>query len=126
MASPDTPAHRILERRKHRRTPLPPGALLSFAPVVPAAEAAEEVEGEGLVLDLSQGGCRVTSDTAIALEKPYSLILQFPYYPNPVAVDSAIVRWVGAGIFGLMFIAMGIKQERYLSEFLEYLRSDAA
>jgi hypothetical protein len=56
MASPDTSPYRILERRKHRRTCLPPGALLSFAPIAVPTETEEDSEGEGIVVDLSQGG----------------------------------------------------------------------
>jgi hypothetical protein len=111
MASLDGSPFRIIERRKYRRTCLPPGATLSFAPIV---------------VDLSQGGCRVTSETSIPLERLYSLILQFPSYPNPVAVESAIARWVGCDMFGVMFIAMRPEQEQQLCEFLDYLREDAA
>ncbi|HJT22774.1 MAG TPA: PilZ domain-containing protein [Nitrospira sp.] len=126
MASLDTTPYRIIERRKHRRTSLPPGALLSFAPIVVPTETEEDSEGEGVVVDLSQGGCRVTSETSIPLERPYSLILQLPCYPDPVAVESAIARWVGGDMFGVMFIAMRPEQEQHLCEFLDYIREDAA
>ncbi len=68
----------------------------------------------------------MTSETSIPLERPYSLILQLPFYPNPVAVESAIARWVGRDMFGVMFIAMRPEQEHYLCEFLDYLRDAAA
>ncbi|HEY6084697.1 MAG TPA: PilZ domain-containing protein [Nitrospira sp.] len=115
----------IIERRKHRRCVLPPGSLLSFSPVVSQPDNAAEHEGEATVLDLSQGGCRIGSEIDLALERPYSLIIQLPYYPNPVTVESAIARWAGTQTFGVMFIAIQREQEQYLEEFLEYLR-DAA
>ncbi len=126
MTPLDPQGQRFAERRKFLRTLLPPGSLLSFSPVAPAEAATEFYEGEGVVLDLSQGGCRVSSDQQILIERPYSLIIQLPYYPNPIAVESAIARWIHQQSFGVMFIAMHKEQERYLAEFLEYLREDAA
>ena len=124
MTSFGTRTHRIIERRKYQRSALPPGSLLSFSPIAVPTETTGE--GEGMVLDLSTGGCRVSTDSALALEQPYSLIIQLPYYPNPVTVESAIARWTGQHMFGVMFIAMQREQEQYLQEFLDYLRSDAA
>jgi hypothetical protein len=116
----------IIERRKFQRSPLPAGSLLSFAPIAASDDSAQQSEGEGIILDISQGGCRVNSEHLIVLEQPYSLIIQLPYYPNPVTIESAIARWISKQSFGMMFIAMQREQERCLSEFLDYLRSDAA
>ncbi|BCA55690.1 hypothetical protein W02_28300 [Nitrospira sp. KM1] len=114
------------ERRKHSRSALPPGSLLSFSPVTMPQGSTQNLEGEGVILDLSPGGCRVSSDQAVMIGHPYSLIIQLPYYPAPVQVESAIARWISNQSFGVMFIAMHQEQERHLCEFLEYLRSDAA
>jgi hypothetical protein len=116
----------MAERRKYRRALVPPGSLLSFVPITAAEDSSELLEGDGIVLDISQGGCRVRSDQRIALELPYSLILQLPTYPNPVAIESAIARWIDREAFGLMFIAMQQQQERFLQEFLGSLREEAA
>ncbi len=122
----DAHKRHIAERRKYRRTLLPPGSLLSFAPITVLDGSTEILEGEGIVLDISQGGCRVSSEQRIKLEQPYSLILQLPSYPKPVAIDSAIPRWIDQEAFGVMFIAMQQQQERFLQEFLQSLREDAA
>ncbi len=126
MTSFDAHKRPTAERRKHRRALVPPGSLLSFAPITAPEDSPEDLEGDGIVLDISQGGCRVRSDRRIALERPYSLILQLPTYPNPVAIDSAIARWIDREAFGLMFIAMQQQQERFLQEFLGSLREEAA
>jgi hypothetical protein len=117
---------RIIERRKHQRSVLPPGSLISFSPIATPADVALEAEGEGMVIDISPGGCRVSSDITLAFEQPYSLIIQLPDFPQPVTVESAIARWKGKHTFGVMFIAMQPEQEQSLTEFIEYLRSDAA
>jgi len=121
----DAQTQRMIERRKHRRSALPPGALLSFSPIAAPTDAALETEGDGLIIDLSRGGCRVNSETAIVMEQPYSLIIQLPNFPQPVTVESAIARWKGKQMFGVMFIAMRREQERSLCEFLENLPADA-
>lgn len=126
MTSFDAHKRPMAERRKYRRALVPPGSLLSFVPITAAEDSSELLEGDGIVLDISQGGCRVRSDQRIALELPYSLILQLPTYPNPVAIESAIARWIDREAFGLMFIAMQQQQERFLQEFLGSLREEAA
>jgi len=125
MTHSDLSLDRIIERRKHRRSMLPPGSLLSFSPVSASPDDALDAEGEGVLLDLSQGGCRVSSETSILLEQPYTLIIQLPDFRRPVTVESAIARWKGTHTFGVMFIAMHQEQEHSLNEFLRYLHSNA-
>ncbi|BFU95271.1 MAG: conserved protein of unknown function [Nitrospira sp.] len=104
---------------------LPPGSLLSFSPVTASADSALDEEGEGILLDLSQGGCRVSSESGVVLEQPYTLIIQLPDFRRPVTVESAIARWKGTHTFGVMFIAMHREQEQSLNEFLRHLHSNA-
>jgi len=112
-------AKQFSERRKHRRVEVPPGALLSFSPIVSPAELLDHNEGEGLVMDLSLEGCRATSEQKVYVEKPYSVIIQLPNYPHPITVESAIARWTRDRTFGIMFIGMQREQERHLHTFLE-------
>jgi hypothetical protein len=118
------PRPRISERRKHQRIELPPGSLLSFSPI--AASVEQLAEGEGLVLDLSQGGCLVSSETKVEIAKPYSVILQIPGLPQPLSIESAIARWTSDDTFGIMFIGMQKEQEQFLLAYLKSLRSQAA
>jgi hypothetical protein len=126
MTPPDLSLDRIIERRKHRRSMLPPGSLLSFSPVTASSDGSLDAEGDGILLDLSQGGCRVSSESSVLLEQPYTLIIQLPDFRRPVTVESAIARWKGANTFGVMFIAMRREQEQSLSDFLRHLHSNAA
>ncbi len=119
-------AKQYSERRKSQRVELPPGAIMSFSPILVPAALAGESEGEGLVMDLSLEGCRASSEQAVIIEKPYSVIIQLPDYPHPIAVESAVPRWTHGPMFGIMFIGMPREQERRLKWFLDDLQSRSA
>jgi c-di-GMP-binding flagellar brake protein YcgR len=61
------------------------------------------VAGDGLLLDLSPGGCRVTSPIAV----PPGVELEFCIFPgdegNPFIIESAKVCWARNQEFGLAF-----------------------
>lgn len=123
MKSSDQPARRFIELRKHRRLAPPPGSLLSFTHLALPVGASEEGEGDGTVLNLSTGGCKISSETIITLGQPYSLILQLPSFPTPITIEAAIVRWIGEQTFGFKFDAIQREQEEQLRELLHRLRS---
>lgn len=85
------------ESRKARRANVT-GSRLFFS--------AEEIQGEGRILDLSATGCQATSDINLAVGLELQLSLMLPDHPWPVQVDQAIVRWVRGDIFGLEFLAL--------------------
>jgi len=57
---------------------------------------------DGVVLDLSLGGCRMTSTIPIPSGTPMELHIR-PDQHSPVYVPRAIVRWVGDSTFGVEF-----------------------
>jgi PilZ domain-containing protein len=61
------------------------------------------VAGDGKILDLSPGGCRVTS----VIPVPPGVELEICIFPedegNPFIIDGAIVRWAREQEFGLAF-----------------------
>ena len=64
---------------------------------------ATKLEGTGLMLDLSMGGCRI--DSPVPVEPGMSLELRI-YAPDvdwPLIVESASVQWVSGQTFGLAF-----------------------
>jgi c-di-GMP-binding flagellar brake protein YcgR len=126
MTPADAQARRFIELRKHRRLTPPPGALLSFAQLTPAGETAEESEGDGTILNLSSGGCKILSETPVTIGQPYSLIIQLPTLLTPITIEAAIVRWINAHVFGLKFAAIERDQEEQLREVLQHLRVSAA
>ena len=64
------------------------------------------VGGEGDIVDLSIGGCRVESSTAVqpgaSLEVRFVTKTEEP----PIQIQQSIVRWVRQGQFGLEFLTM--------------------
>ena len=76
------------------------------------------VEGEGIVYNLSIGGCKVTSTTPVSTGLYLSIRLQFPTEPSPLDVRLAAVRWAMAGDFGVAFVSMGSDQQERLQRFL--------
>ena len=82
-----------MERRRHRRYPVHFKSIFSTDGV--------RIE-DGVVLDLSLGGCRMTSATPVPLDTPMELHIR-PDQHAPVYVRGAVVRWVGDSVFGVEF-----------------------
>lgn len=82
-----------LERRKDQRYPVRFKCIFS-----PDGLRIED----GLVLELSLGGCRLWS----AIHVPIGIPLELHFRPDqhsPVYVPSAVVRWKGDSVVGLEF-----------------------
>jgi PilZ domain len=57
---------------------------------------------EGIVLDLSLGGCRLMSAIPIPSGNPIELHIR-PEQHAPIYVPKVVVRWTGESVFGLEF-----------------------
>jgi len=107
-----------IELRQHRRCLVSQTCLLSFAPFAPTLSFNGDAEGEGLILNLSPGGCMVGSETGVNVGDAMSLIILLPGETCPTAVDLALVRW-GTGLhFGVEFVSMGTVEQDRLRRFL--------
>ncbi|MGQ0695465.1 MAG: PilZ domain-containing protein [Nitrospiraceae bacterium] len=82
-----------VEHRKHPRHPVCFKSIFSTDGV--------RIE-DGVVLDLSLGGCRMTSTIPIPSGTPMELHIR-PDQHSPVYVPRGIVRWVGDSTFGVEF-----------------------
>lgn len=60
-------------------------------------------EGNGRTLDLSIGGCKIESETAVGKGDKFECRLHIPDLDWPIIIDEAIVRWVEGKTFGLAF-----------------------
>jgi hypothetical protein len=119
MAQNPSQRRRMIELRKHPRIFTPASALVSFKRLVVPVRSEEESEGEATLLELSLGGCRIQSDVPLSLGKEYSLILQFSGEKKPVRIETAIVRWVKDGTYGLKFMALPLKEESRIKELVK-------
>ena len=82
-----------VEHRKHRRYPVRFKSIFSTDGV--------HIE-EGLVLDLSLGGCRVTS----AIHVPFGIPIEIHIRPDqhsPIYIPRAVECWGRDSVFGLEF-----------------------
>jgi c-di-GMP-binding flagellar brake protein YcgR len=125
MNKPPPQTRRIIERRKHPRIFTPSGALFSFKRLVAQVEIEEHTEGEGTLVDLSLGGCRLLSDIPLKTGEQYHLILQVPKKSQPIIVEAAVVRWTQESTHGLKFTSLQSIHESYLRELLLEMRHPA-
>ena len=77
---------------------------------------------EGLVLDLSLGGCRLTSAIHVPAGIPIELHIR-PDQQSPIYVPSAVGRWKGDSVFGLAFKELPDLEAATLTRLFLTLRS---
>jgi c-di-GMP-binding flagellar brake protein YcgR len=125
MSQPNAQSKRIIELRKHHRIITPSGALFSFKQLVVPAQFLDDIEGEGALLDLSLGGCRLYSETPLTLGQEYHLILQISVERPPIPVEAAVVRWTEDKTYGLKFTSIDTSDESQLRDLLIEIRRPA-
>jgi hypothetical protein len=102
-----------VEQRNHRRY------SVNFQGVF----SSDTVQGEeGLVLDLSLGGCRVGSPISMPIDTAIHLQIR-PRQAAPIYIPSAIVRWVKDSAFGVQFQELARHESRALTHLLWSLPS---
>ena len=66
--------------------------------------ASTKLEGTGIMLDLSMGGCRIESPVTVEPGLSLKLRIYVPDVDWPLMIEAASVQWVSGQIFGLAFI----------------------
>ena len=61
------------------------------------------VAGDGVLMDLSPGGCRIISPTGVSLGAELELCVFPGDEAHPCTIDAATVRWVRNREFGVAF-----------------------
>ena len=125
MSQPPSHNRRIIELRKHPRIFTPSGALFSLKRLTSPAQSEEHTEGEGTLIELSLGGCRLLSDIPLEIGERYNLILQVTKKSCPILVEAAVVRWTKESTYGLKFTSLQSIHESHLRELLLELRRPA-
>ena len=64
------------------------------------------LEGKGLILDLSLGGCRIESPVSVAPSFSLELRIHVPDLEWPIMIEAANVQWVSGLMFGLAFFRL--------------------
>ncbi|MGH7148433.1 MAG: PilZ domain-containing protein [Nitrospiraceae bacterium] len=97
-----------VEQRKHRRHSVNFQGIFS----------SDTVQGEeGVVQDLSLGGCRVGSPILMPADTSIQLQIR-PRQAAPIYVPSAIVRWVRGSTFGVQFQVLAEHESKALTRLL--------
>jgi c-di-GMP-binding flagellar brake protein YcgR len=122
MSQPPSHNRRIIELRKHPRIFTPSGALFSLKRLISQAQSEEHTEGEGTLIELSLGGCRLLSDIPLEIGERYNLILQVTKKSCPILVEAAVVRWTKESTYGLKFTSLQSIHESHLRELLLDIR----
>ena len=100
-----------VEQRKYRRH------SVNFQGVF----SSDTVQGEeGVVQDLSLGGCRVGSQISIPTDTAIHLQIR-PRQAAPIYVPSAIVRWVRGTAFGVQFQELAEYESKALTRLVQSL-----
>jgi len=102
-----------VEHRKHQRY------LVRFKSIFSTDGVRLE---EGLVLDLSLGGCRLMSAIHVPSGIPIEIHIR-PDQHTPIYVPNAVVRWEGNSVFGLEFKEVPELESATLIRLLWTLRS---
>ena len=102
-----------VEHRKHRRYPVRFKSIFSTDGV--------HIE-DGLVLDLSLGGCRLTSTIHVPSDIPIEIHIR-PDQHSPIYISKAVVRWREDPAFGLEFKELPELESATLTRLLLLLSS---
>ncbi len=94
----------VVDRREHLRIPVK--LCLSFS--------GGKVRGEGIVMDLSLGGCIIKSDTHVHLDDIFYLEIVIAEHEPPVEV-AAMVRSVSARGIAFKFLRKAQENKRLLT-----------
>ena len=79
--------------------------------------------GEGVVLNISLGGCRLMSGIHIPFGIPIGLHIRLDQHP-PIYVPRAVVRWEADCVFGLQFNEVPELELAALTRLLRTLRRE--
>jgi hypothetical protein len=95
-----------LDQRKHARYPVEyVGSFLG-----------EGVTTPGVILDLSESGCRSRTEGIIKLGALLQVLIDIPRYQTPLQVTLARVRWSNGKEFGLEFLGSASDDQQRLHE----------
>jgi hypothetical protein len=112
----------VVELRRHPRFRMSPPMVLSFARSEVSVSFRGDHQGGGTVVDLSAKGCKVLSHAQVRAGDRLALSLRVPRQAAPLKIESACVRWVEDGSFGLEFPALPPAVERKLRWLIEAQR----
>ena len=82
------------------------------------------LEGTGIMLDLSMGGCRIESPVSVEPGVSLELRIYAPDIEWPLMVEAASVQWVSGQIFGMAFFRITETEQQRLGQVINALMAD--
>ena len=86
-----------------------------------AAFSDTKSKGDGVLLDLSPGGCRIESPNPVEPGSSLALYIYAPDLGWPIIVDAATVLWVCGQTFGLTFFRITEPEQQRLEKMVSIL-----
>ena len=83
---------------------------------------ATRLEGMGIILDLSMGGCRIESPIPVVPGFSLELRIYAPDVEWPIMIEAASVQWVSGLMFGLAFFRLREAERQRLEQVINALR----
>jgi len=77
-----------------------------------ASFSTASAHGQGIVVDISIGGCRAQSIFITQQDENLGVVIRLPEHETPLYVMRAIVRWTNADEFGMEFMDMELNDRR--------------
>jgi hypothetical protein len=83
--------------------------------------ASSILEGTGIMLDLSSGGCRIESPVTVEPGVSLELRIYAPDIEWPLMIEAASVQWVSGQTFGLAFFRITNTEQQRLGQVIHAL-----
>ena len=83
--------------------------------------ASSTLEGTGIMLDLSTGGCRIESPVPVEPGVSLELRIYAPDIEWPLMIEAASVQWVSGQTFGLAFFRVTETEHQRLGQVIREL-----
>ena len=80
-----------------------------------------KLEGSGIILDLSMGGCRIESPVTVEPGVSLELRISAPDIEWPLMIEAASVQWVSGQTFGLAFFRITETEQQRLKQVISNL-----
>jgi hypothetical protein len=97
-----------MKLRRHRRIAVKYGASFRSA----------WAQGQGVILNISLGGCRARSGFLTEEDDLVRVVIRLPGNESPLYVMRAITRWTTAEEFGMEFMDMELNDRRRLNDLI--------
>ncbi len=92
-----------------------------YAVQLPVSFSGQNISGKGTIVDLSEQGCGVLTDTRLPIASLITLKIDLYGDDPPLTIDLAVVRWLSGPTVGVEFIRTETGEQQRLKAFVNSL-----